>query len=76
MRLNNLIFQKELENRIGYRILKVLFILFSLFIVFTLVVIHDDDVLSLIDGIKSWILLLIVYKVLIYILYGKKPETK
>ena len=67
-------FQKELENKIGYRILKVLFIFVSLVMLWLLVFVHDDDIFSIKDGILAWIILIIVYKVLIYIFFGKKTE--
>lgn len=64
-------FQEELETRIGYRILKVLFIFISLIMIWLLVFVHNDDILSIRDGVLGWIVLVIVYKVLIYIFFGK-----
>ncbi len=69
-----MIFHKELENRMGYRLLKAIFIIISFVILGLLVIVHNDDILSVKDGVISWIVLVIVYEVLIYIFFGKRTK--
>jgi hypothetical protein len=69
-----MISHKELENRMGYRLLKAIFIIISFVILGLLVIVHNDDILSVKDGVIGWIVLVIVYKILIYIFFGKKTE--